>query len=258
MAANSVDSKKIQVLGVPIAKYTLQETVDLLLTEIVARRQSRLSLFHVITANPEIVMKCQSDVELRTIVHDADLVTADGIGIVLAARWNKTPIQERVTGYDLLISLLDQGERIGLSLYFLGADEHTNRTAVEKIAKKHPGLRIAGRHHGFFTDDEEAQLIEDIRAKQPDLLIVALGAPKAEKWIKRHKDSLNTLAAVGVGGSLDVIAGKVKETPQLWKKLNVEWLHRLLTQPSRWRRQLVLPVFAMKAFWSARLSRSTR
>lgn len=259
MAIQPAESKKLKfhVLDVPIAKYSLQESVELMLEEIVARRQLRPSLFHVVTANPEIVMKCQTDKELKSIVNQADLVTADGIGIVMAARWNKTPIRERVTGYDLLLSLLEQGERIGLSLYFLGADEETSRTAVERIAEKYPRLKIAGRHHGFFYDQDEARLVEDIKAKQPDLLVVALGAPKAEKWINRHKDSLNALAAVGVGGSLDVIAGKVKETPAVWKKLNLEWLHRLITQPARWRRQLILPVFAVKAFWSSRL-RSAR
>lgn len=199
-------------------------------------------------------MKYQQDEELRQIVNSADLVTPDGIGIVMAAKWNGTPIRERVTGYDLLLALLEQGNETGLSLYFLGSDEETNKTAVERIALNYPNLRIAGRHHGFFDEQEERGILQEIERTRPDMLIVALGAPKAEKWINRNKEALGAKAAIGVGGSLDVIAGKVKATPELWKRVNLEWLHRLLTQPSRWRRQLILPVFACKAFLASKKS----
>ncbi len=235
----------VHILGVPISKRTMAQTVRLL-EEQIDKPCSRP--FHLITANPEIVMKHQKDEQLQNIVREADLVTADGVGILLASRWKGTAIAERVTGYDLLIQLLHTGNRKGWSFYFLGSDEETNKTAVENIKKKFPNVQIAGRHHGFFNKDEEENLLNDIETAQPDVLAVALGAPFAEKWIYAHKPRLKTKVAFGVGGSLDVVAGKARRAPLIWQRLQLEWLYRLLSQPSRWRRQRILPVFAYKAF----------
>ncbi len=125
---------------------------------------------------------------------------------------------------------------------------------MEEIQNKYHNLTIAGRHHGFFSEEEGASIIQEIKRTKPDFLIVAMGAPYSDKWIYKHKSKLSDVKVVfGVGGSLDVIAGKVPETPALWKKLNLEWLHRLLTVPvskgekSRWRRQAALPKFIYRA-----------
>jgi N-acetylglucosaminyldiphosphoundecaprenol N-acetyl-beta-D-mannosaminyltransferase len=111
----------------------------------------------------------------------------------------------------------------------------------------YPNVSVLGRHHGFFEQKDEVQMIDEIAALRPDVLVVALGAPKAEFWIHKYKNKLNARVAIGVGGSLDIIAGTVKRAPLIWQKLNAEWLYRLINQPSRWRRQLILPRFAMKA-----------
>lgn len=122
------------------------------------------------------------------------------------------------------------------------------------IARTYPNVAILGRHHGFFQPEEEAKIVEEIRSSAPDFLIVALGSPYAEHWIHKHREILQAKVAIGVGGSLDVIAGKVKRAPQLWQRLHAEWLYRLIQQPSRWRRQLILPRFAMRAlFYKERL-----
>lgn len=237
---------KVSIMGVPFSKMTHDETI---------RHISRIAngkehkMYHVVTANPEIVMSAGKDDQLMRILQEAGIITADGIGIVLAAKWKGEPISGRVTGYDMLVDLLVQGNRDGWSFYFLGTDEETNRKAVESIAERFPNVRIAGRHNGFFGTDHEPAILEQIRAASPDFLIVAMGAPHAERWIYRNKTKLNASIVMGVGGSLDVIAGKVKRAPQFWIKLNIEWLYRLLSNPSRWRRQLVLPVFAAKAFF---------
>ena len=190
-------------------------------------------------------MAAKQQPQLREIVDAADLVTPDGIGVVMAAKWQGVHIPERVTGFDLLTRLLEGAKEQGFSLYVVGADEETNAKAVGIMKDKYPGVTIAGRHNGYFKGDQEEALVADIARTQPDLLIVALGAPNAEKWIYKHKSRLKAKVAFGVGGSLDVIAGKVKRAPVIWQKLNVEWLYRLLKQPSRWRRQLVLPKFAL-------------
>jgi N-acetylglucosaminyldiphosphoundecaprenol N-acetyl-beta-D-mannosaminyltransferase len=184
---------------------------------------------------------------LRSIIDEAGLVTADGIGIVMVSRLRGGHLPERVTGCDLLFQLLEAGNRKKWSFYLLGADEATSIRAEEVIRQTYPNVCIVGRHHGFFNEEEEANIVEDIRSKAPDFLITALGAPRAERWIHKYKSSLNAKIAIGVGGSLDIVAGKVKRAPKIWQRLHAEWLFRLINQPSRWRRQLILPRFAIRA-----------
>lgn len=156
-------------------------------------------------------------------------------------------MQERVTGYDLFLECLEVGNQKGWSFYLLGSDEEVNSKAVEYIIENYSNIKIAGRNNGYFKNEEEDKIVHDINDSKPDILIVALGSPLADKWIYKHKSELNTKVVFGVGGTLDVITGKVKPTPQIWKKLNLEWLHRRITQPSRKERQKKLKVFAYRA-----------
>ncbi|WP_438448714.1 WecB/TagA/CpsF family glycosyltransferase [Gorillibacterium sp. sgz5001074] len=236
--------KYAKVMGVKFPKLTLDRTIEVLSDVI---EENRAELFHVITVNPEITIACQKDNSLRSIIDEAGLITADGIGIVMVSRVRGGNLPERVTGYDTLLGLLDSGNKRKWSFYFLGADPLTNEKVCEVIEGKYPDLTILGRHHGYFKENEEDKIVEEISKLKPDILVVALGAPYAERWIHNHKSKLNAKIAIGVGGSLDVIAGKVKETPEVWKRLNLEWLFRLIQQPSRWRRQLILPQFAIRA-----------
>jgi N-acetylglucosaminyldiphosphoundecaprenol N-acetyl-beta-D-mannosaminyltransferase len=233
-----------KIMGIPFPKITLEQAIERLGQEI---EQQKSGLFHVITVNPEITMACQEDRYLRSIIDEAGLITADGIGIVMVSRVKGGNLPERVTGYDILIKLLEIGNQKKWSFYFPGADAATNEKACEVISQTYPNVIIAGRHHGFFKQEEEEKIVEEISFLKPDVLIVALGAPYAERWIHKYKSRLNARVAIGVGGSLDVISGKVKRTPESWKRYHVEWLYRLIQQPSRWRRQLVLPRFAIKA-----------
>jgi len=241
-------NQKVDILGVPFSKLSMEQTVRLV-SEVIEKDQQKP--FHIITANPEIVMGAQTEPLLKKITEEADLITPDGIGIVLASRWKNDPVYERVAGYDLLLKLLEEGNLFGWSFYILGSSEEVNQLATDKIKEQYPNAVIAGRHNGFFRGKEE-ELIRDINEAKPDVLVVALGAPRQEKWIFEHKGELHTKVAIGVGGSLDVIAGAVKRAPIVWQKLNLEWLYRLVSQPSRWRRQLALPQFAVKAFLESR------
>lgn len=205
----------VSILGVPFSKLTLHETT-LHLTKHIQSGEPKL--FHLITANPEITITSQSDELLRTILQEADLITPDGIGIVMASKRKGDPIAERVTGYELLLELLEQGNSLGWSFYFLGTDELTSCKAVEKITELYPNVKIAGRHNGFLTKEEEPAIVAEIQRAQPDFLIVAMGAPYSDKWVYKHKQELTQVKVVfGVGGSLDVIAGKVTPAPALWK-----------------------------------------
>ncbi|NQX69168.1 WecB/TagA/CpsF family glycosyltransferase [Paenibacillus alba] len=234
-----------QIMGIPVPKITMEETVEIIDQVIVDKKAE---LFHVVTLNPEITMSCQHDSQLRSIIDEAGHLTADGAGIVMVSRLKGNPLPERVTGCDLLIHLLERGNRNHWSFYLLGASEMTSSKAAEEISLRYPNISLIGRQHGFFDQKDEARIVEEIATLSPDVLVVALGAPKAELWIHKFKSKLNVRVAIGVGGSLDVIAGTVKRAPVAWRKLNVEWLYRLINQPSRWRRQLILPRFAVKAY----------
>lgn len=235
----------VNILGIEFSKLNLKETVDLIDSKI---SEGRDRIFHLITVNPEIAVQIQEDPELKKISLAADLITPDGVGIVWASRLKGNPVQERVTGYDLLLETLKIRNQKEWSFYLLGSDEEVNRKASEYIIKNYDNVKIAGRHNGYFKKEEDNKIIESIRSSKPDILIVALGSPLADKWIYSHKNELNAKVVFGVGGSLDVIAGKVKRTPEIWKKLNLEWLHRRTTQPSRKERQKKLKVFAYRAF----------
>lgn len=189
----------VSILGVPFSKLTLHETT-LHLTKHIQSGESKL--FHLITANPEITITSQSDELLRTILQEADLITPDGIGIVMASKRKGDPIAERVTGYELLLELLEQGNSLGWSFYFLGTDELTSCKAVEKITELYPNVKIAGRHNGFLTKEEEPAIVAEIQRAQPDFLIVAMGAPYSDKWVYKHKQELTQVKVVfGVGAA---------------------------------------------------------
>jgi len=198
---------------------------------------------HIITLNAEIVYQAQSSAELRETINGADLVTPDGIGIVWGGRKLGYEFRERVTGIDLLKRLCQEAPVENWGIYLLGSAPGVAEEAARRLIEANPGLKIAGTHDGYFSEEDMPSLIAEIKALNPQILFVALGAPKQEYWIKEYKDILGVPACIGVGGSLDVIAGHKKRAPAWMIKLNLEWLYRLLSEPSRLQRQLVLPKF---------------
>lgn len=199
----------------------------------------------LVTANPEIVMLANQDSEYQSIVKKADYVIADGIGVVIGSKLLGTPLPERIAGYDLLVELLKMGNEKGWSVYFLGAKQEVIQKAVENIQGSYPGLHVAGWHDGYFNWDS-SEIPDEIKRKKPDLIFAALGFPRQEFWIAEHMKEFDKGIFMGVGGSFDVIAGTVKRAPVIWQKMNLEWLYRLIKQPSRWRRMLALPHFMLK------------
>jgi N-acetylglucosaminyldiphosphoundecaprenol N-acetyl-beta-D-mannosaminyltransferase len=238
----------VNILGISFSKLNLRETMQIINDKIIQKTDK---IFHIITVNPEIAVQIQDDPELKKISIESDLITPDGVGIVLASKLKRDPVPERVTGYDLLLESLKIGNEKGWSFYFLGSDEQVNKKTSDYVIENYPNVRIVGRHHGYFNKEEEIKIVEDIRNSKPEILIVALGSPLADKWIFKYKDQLNCKVVFGVGGSLDVITGKVKRTPELWKRLNLEWLYRRINEPSRKERQKKLKVFAYRAFIEA-------
>ncbi len=235
----------VRVLGIPFANLTTFEVVQH------GKQYLADDKPHVIiTAGPEFVMQALANSSLLAIVKKADLITPDGIGIVLAAKWYGTPLKERVTGVELTSQLIAYAAQAGLRVYLLGASQDALQAAIETLKKQHPMLMLAGRN-GYFTEEDTEAVIQSIKTFAPHLLLVGLGQPKQDQFIDRYRDELHIPLAMGVGGTIDVLAGKVKRAPQFFQKAKLEWFYRLCKEPRRFRRQLALPIFAWRAFRDA-------
>jgi N-acetylglucosaminyldiphosphoundecaprenol N-acetyl-beta-D-mannosaminyltransferase len=211
----------------------------------------------VVTVNPEIVHVSRWDGDLRAVLHGADLVLADGVGVVWAARVLGRPVPERVAGADLVEALLAEGSRRGWRFFLLGGKPGVAEAAGANVKQRAPGVVIAGTEHGYFGPADEDRLIRSINDAHADILLVGLGAPKQEKWIWRNRERISAGVCIGVGGTLDVLAGVVRRAPPALQRAGLEWLYRLVTQPSRYRRMMRLPAFMLEVL-IARLRRGGR
>jgi N-acetylglucosaminyldiphosphoundecaprenol N-acetyl-beta-D-mannosaminyltransferase len=189
----------------------------------------------VVTLNGEMAARAFKDAEFLSIVQKADLVVADGVGIVWGARMLGSRIENRIPGIEFSGALLDLAERKGYTVYFLGARSDVVQRAASNIMERHPGLHIAGFHSGYFDEAEEARMIRQIRKAHVDILLVGMGGGIQEKWIWNHRD-MGIPLAIGVGGTFDVWSGQVRRAPRIVQKTGTEWLYRLVVQPSRVRR----------------------
>jgi N-acetylglucosaminyldiphosphoundecaprenol N-acetyl-beta-D-mannosaminyltransferase len=232
---------RVTVLGVKVDAVTMDEAIERLETYI----QEGSPRF-IATANAEMVMAAQHDQELADILAKADMVVADGAGVVWAARYAGNAVPERVAGYDLAQSLLAMAAIKGYRVYFFGGAPGIADQAKDKAIAWYPGLNVVGVRNGFFTSADETDIIENIRASQADILLVALGVPKQEKWLSRYIDKLGIPVSIGVGGTFDVMAGVTKRAPLWMQRSNLEWLFRLMSQPQRFIRMLALPRFVLK------------
>ncbi|KMN36744.1 acetylglucosaminyldiphospho-UDP acetyl-beta-D-mannosaminyltransferase [Lysinibacillus sp. LK3] len=229
-------------MGVPFLHISQQGFVDLLVNRIEQQEKT-----FVVTANPEVVMQANENPNVMNYLKQATYICADGIGVVKAAQILGDSLPERVTGYDTMVRLLEVGQQKHFKIYLLGAQKETIEKTVANIHKNYPNVDVVGYHDGYF-DWNNNDFAKEIATLQPDLVFVALGVPRQEKWITENLDKFSKGVFIGVGGSFDVIAGTVKRAPVIWQKLNLEWLYRLLRQPSRFGRMLVLPRFALKVF----------
>lgn len=230
----------VPIFGIPFSKLSMDETVSYL-TE--AIEEGRLT--HVITANPIMVMTAMDNPEFARVMKKADMIVPDGAGVVWAAKVGGDPVTERVTGFDLMHRLLEQGEKRHWRAYLLGTTQEIIEAAAEKLQLQYPQVRIVGVRNGFFGPDEDETIVEEIRELKPHLLFVARGMEK-EVWNASFKERLGVPFIMGVGGSFDVVSGKLKRAPGIYQKLKLEWLYRLLQEPSRYRRMLALPKFVVK------------
>lgn len=240
-ATNERAYPTVSLYGVPFSKMNMEETVRYLVDAVESRRSHR-----IVTGNPIMLMAGFDDREFQRALKTADLVVPDGAGVVWAARHVGDPVKERVTGFDLMHELLREGDLRGWKVYLLGTTEEIISTAHANLQKLYPGVRFVGYRDGYFTDKEDGAVVAAIREAAPDLLFVARSMSTQEPWLAKYQSTLQVPVMMGVGGSFDVIAGKLKRAPKLFQKLRLEWFYRLLQEPSRYRRMLVLPKFALK------------
>jgi N-acetylglucosaminyldiphosphoundecaprenol N-acetyl-beta-D-mannosaminyltransferase len=195
----------------------------------------------IVTSDTSTVIRAQDDEELRAIINEADLATVDGTGVVVAARMLNLPLSGRVAGVDMMQALCEIATRLDAPVYLLGAQPGVPEEAAARLAASYPGLKVAGCQHGYFAEEKNREVVEAIKAAKPAVLFVAMGIPKQEKWIKRHLRELGVPVCMGVGGSFDVIAGRVKRAPEWMRCYGLEWLYRTLKQPRRLPRLAALP-----------------
>ena len=224
-----------EVLSVRFDGLTLDGAVDRALA-LMERRQDA----YVCTPNPEIVWLCRRDKDLRAAIGAADMTLADGVGIVWASRVLGCPVPERVTGYDFLLALLG---RFRGRVFLLGGKPGVGAEAAAAIERMFPALTVCGCLDGYFDDDGAA--IEAVRGAGTDLLLVCMGSPRQELWMARNRGRLQVGLMAGLGGCLDVLSGRQRRAPERWIRLGLEWLYRLLHQPSRLGRQMRLPLFVL-------------
>ncbi|MCI0490211.1 MAG: WecB/TagA/CpsF family glycosyltransferase [Blastocatellia bacterium] len=195
---------------------------------------------YMVVVNAAKAVAASRDERLRSVLDEADLVTADGMSVVWASRLLGRPLKERVTGIDLFERLLARAEARELQVYFLGAREEIVRALVERLTTQYPNLRVAGYRNGYFDQSEAEAVAEEIKRSRADLLFVAIGSPAQEYWIRSNLSRTGVRFAMGVGGSFDHLSGRARRAPQWMQRTGLEWLYRLLREPRRlWRRYLV-------------------
>ena len=237
-----------KILGVDLHAVTFREAVDTISGFFAPENGDSGGARVIVTPNSEMLMIARKNPEFKALLDDADLVIPDGIGVKLASRLNKVKIRQRLSGIEVFEALMqEQGGNI--SVYFLGGRPGVGgqpcvaELAGVRLSQKY-GIKVAGAHDGFFDDEAERAIIADIRAKKPDLLLVGLGMVRQEQWIARNRD-LPVGAMAGIGGSLDVYSGTLKGAPKWMRNCGLEWLARLLRQPTRAWRMRVLPWFVV-------------
>lgn len=238
-------SNRVSILGIPVDRLDFASVLDLL-DHFVQERVPRM----IVTADASGIVTAQTDAEFRHILELADLVTPDSEGVLWAAKRKGEAIKERVSGVDLVDHLCAMSAQKGYRVFFLGAAPGVAEIAADRMRLRHPGCHIVGTRHGYFPADSDEIVAHEIAEARPDILLVAMGIPRQEKFIYRTMKIIKAPVAIGVGGSLDVFSGKAKRAPRFVQKLKLEWLWRLLLNPKKISKAKALPVFVLKVLGS--------
>ena len=236
------DDVVLNILGAPVGTLTFDQALERALEYALDHERTK----YAVAINPEKVMAARKDPVVAEFLRRADLPVADGVGVVAAARILNGVKLERIPGVELMEAICRESGRRGVKIFLYGAREDVNAEAAEKLKERYPDIVIAGRQDGYLQEDQFDELVARINASGADAIFLGLGSPRQEKWAMRFGEALNVGLCMGVGGSFDAITGRVKRAPLSWRRLNLEWLYRLLRQPSRFGRQRNIFVFGFK------------
>jgi N-acetylglucosaminyldiphosphoundecaprenol N-acetyl-beta-D-mannosaminyltransferase len=234
-------SRSAKILGVRVDDVTNRETLELLESFIRSGGKHQVA-----TVNPEFIMEAQRNPAFLRTLNATSLSFPDGIGVIHASRIYGVPFRERVAGVDIVERFAAIAAGKGYTLFFLGAAPGVADQAADILRSRHPGLAIVGTYGGTPSPDEEEEIRGRINAVRPDVLLVAYGAPRQDLWISRNLGNLNVSVAIGIGGTFDFITGKSVRAPLWMRGIGLEWFHRLVREPRRWKRMLALPRFAVR------------
>lgn len=231
----------VDILGVNVDCITMDQALDSIKEFLLEDR-----LHTIYTPNSEIMMDAQKEPDLKALLNEADMLTADGAGIVLASKILKTALPEKVSGFDLIKNSFSANFDTKPTYFFFGSKKGVAEAAKENVEKAFPDIVVRGCRNGFFSNAEEPEIINQINSSGADILLVALGAPKQEKWIYANRAKLKVKICIGVGGSLDVLAGVQTLAPDFFRRHGLEWFYRLIKEPGRFVRMLKLPKFIIR------------
>jgi N-acetylglucosaminyldiphosphoundecaprenol N-acetyl-beta-D-mannosaminyltransferase len=231
----------INILDVPVAPFSMQETLTYLTSRLDTKKKTC-----VVTANAEIIMLGQGNSDYMKILQKAALVLPDGAGTVWAGRTLGYEVPERVAGFDLFLELIKVSALKKYKVFFFGSAPGVADIAKQKCEKMAPGVEIVGTRNGYFGEEDVDTIIDEINNSGANILFAALGAPKQEFWLDKNYDKINADLCMGIGGSFDVLAGKMERAPKWMQDASLEWFFRLYKQPSRFVRMLALPHFVIK------------
>ena len=237
----------VKILGVEIDNVTLDEAASRT-KKLVQNSDKSCAL--IVAPNVEFIMAAQKDKIFFDILKMAKLATPDSFGVEIAAKLQKKPLKQRIPGQAYFRKILEVGEKEGWTFYFLGGKGDTVKKAAEHVETLYPNIKIVGSQEGFFEENSEETVIEEINQLKPNVLFVAMGAPAQEKWIYTHQKELKVDVAAGQGGTFDYEAGNVKRAPKWMQKIGLEWLWRLILQPRRITRMIVLPIYLLKIIFT--------
>jgi N-acetylglucosaminyldiphosphoundecaprenol N-acetyl-beta-D-mannosaminyltransferase len=235
---SSIGEARLEILGCKLDPIDSEEATNRILA--LARDSDGAQ---VVTLGTEMVVYAQRDARFRAIVNESALSLCDTVGVLAVARRRGARLRERVAGVELIERLCAGAAARALPVYFLGGAESVASDAAATLQSRFAGLKVAGTRNGYFRDDETPAVVRAIAASGARLLLAGMGSPRQEYWLAENLRATGCGAGIGVGGSFDVIAGRLGRAPALIRRLGLEWLYRLAKEPARWRRQLALPRF---------------
>jgi N-acetylglucosaminyldiphosphoundecaprenol N-acetyl-beta-D-mannosaminyltransferase len=251
--------QRLHILDIAIDRVDFALTLDLIDAWVMQRRAAggaAPACRQICTVNPEFIVDARRDPNFAAVLAHADLCVPDGAGVLWAARRVGQPLRERVTGSDGIYRICERAATRGWRVFLLGAAPGVAERAATMLVDRYPGLTAAGCYAGSPADDAWSDIRARLDAAAPDIIFVAYGHPRQDFWIAHHRAELSAAVAIGVGGAFDFVAGVAPRAPRWMQQRNLEWLHRLITQPWRWRRMLKLPVFVGLALLHLKEDRS--